>query len=1072
MTQATSWRFFKTHWHPFVGAFLQCFNWGGVPALLTLANQTQSNDNEFQVYSPNADYVWPPYPIENVDFSLEGAYSIYNWELFFHIPLLIATQLSANQQFADALTWLQYIFNPTAQSSDSSPQRYWNVLPFATDTEPGRIQDLLQVMHVPTLEQTPQQQAELRALLKQIATSKADPFNPFAIARLRPIAFMKKAVMAYLDNLMAWGDYLFAQDTRESIYEATQLYVLADQILGPRPQTIPTPEVTQDLTFNDIQANLDSTSNYWSQMESIFPFGSNISAQSSPNPSQTSGVPAPGNFYFCIPSNTQLLGYWDTVADRLYKIRHCQNFAGQPQQLPLFAPPINPALLVQATALGVDVDSVLANMNAPAPNYRFTVMLQKAFDLCGEVRSLGASLLAALEKSDGEALALLRASQEASVLQAILSLKQTQVNEANANVASLQAAQALASYRQSYYQGLITAGLSQYETGQLALLTESQALKMAAQVGQLAAAGLSEIPDFTTGASGWAASAVAVVKEGGSNISRGASLGAQAIDLVAEALSYAATMLTLAGQWDRRSNEWAFQAQSAGLELNQIAQQLAAANFRVQIATADYQNQQLQVTNAQAIQNFLTSKYTNQQLYTWMNDQISGVYLQCYQIAFALAQRAELCFRFELGLTTSNYVQYGHWDSLHKGLLAGDGLYADLKTMETAYLDQNVREYEITKAISLAILDPVSLIMLKETGACVISLPEELFDIDYPGHYKRRIKSLSLTIPCVAGPYTSINCTLTLITNRIRSDPALASEQSYPENPQNSDPRFIYDLSATESIATSSAQNDAGLFEVNFRDERYLPFEGRGAISSWQLELPLGCNAFDFETITDIILNLKYTSRNGGSTLRDAAWKAAKLPPGASLAAPAPISAPSGPNSFRGQQALARLFSLKHEFPTEWHKLFSPAPNPPQSTTLNLSMERFPFQYRGMKLKISFFDVVFRFKNSYPPGFGLKSAPLSDFLSSGGQINVAFSPPSPAGTPTGNASFVPLGSSSSTLSGAPFGAWPGTNGAASGGAGAWVFQLNATGTPLVDSNGNLVPSVVSDIYVICHFSGG
>jgi hypothetical protein len=34
-----------------------------------------------------------------------------------------------------------------------------------------------------------------------------------------------------------------------------------------------------------------------------------------------------------------------------------------------------------------------------------------------------------------------------------------------------------------------------------------------------------------------------------------------------------------------------------------------------------------------------------------------------------------------------------------------------------------------------------------------------------------------------------------------------------------------------QSIATSHAQNDSGMFELNFRDERYLPFEGAGAIS-------------------------------------------------------------------------------------------------------------------------------------------------------------------------------------------------------------------------------------------------
>src|SRR5262249_24727129 len=106
--------------------------------------------------------------------------------------------------------------------------------------------------------------------------------------------------------------------------------------------------------------------------------------------------------------------YWDTIDDRLYKIRHCMNIAGTVQQLPLFAPPISPALLVQAEAMGVDLSSVLNDINAVVPNFRCTFMLQKALDLCGEVRALGAAFLAAHEKGEAEHLALLRATQETS----------------------------------------------------------------------------------------------------------------------------------------------------------------------------------------------------------------------------------------------------------------------------------------------------------------------------------------------------------------------------------------------------------------------------------------------------------------------------------------------------------------------------------------------------------------------------------------------------------------------------------------------------------------------------------
>ena len=50
--------------------------------------------------------------------------------------------------------------------------------------------------------------------------------------------------------------------------------------------------------------------------------------------------------YFCVPQNDKVLSYWDTVEDRLFKIRNSLNIQGIFRQLPLFAPPIDPATLV------------------------------------------------------------------------------------------------------------------------------------------------------------------------------------------------------------------------------------------------------------------------------------------------------------------------------------------------------------------------------------------------------------------------------------------------------------------------------------------------------------------------------------------------------------------------------------------------------------------------------------------------------------------------------------------------------------------------------------------------------
>jgi hypothetical protein len=75
-----------------------------------------------------------------------------------------------------------------------------------------------------------------------------------------------------------------------------------------------------------------------------------------------------------------------------------------------------------------------------------------------------------------------------------------------------------------------------------------------------------------------------------------------------------------------------------------------------------------QMKDAQDVQDFLTNKYTNQDLYDWMISEISATYFQCYQLAYDLAKKAERTYRFELGLSDSNFIQFGYWDSLRKGL--------------------------------------------------------------------------------------------------------------------------------------------------------------------------------------------------------------------------------------------------------------------------------------------------------------------------------------------------------------------------------------------------------------------
>src|SRR6202034_3334510 len=95
------------------------------------------------------------------------------------------------------------------------------------------------------------------------------------------------------------------------------------------------------------------------------------------------------SLYFCIPQNQNLLAYWDTVADRLFKIRNSENIQGVVQQLPLFDPPLDPGMLVQAAAAGIDIGSIVSGLNQPLGPVRSLFLIGKSLEIASEVRSLG-----------------------------------------------------------------------------------------------------------------------------------------------------------------------------------------------------------------------------------------------------------------------------------------------------------------------------------------------------------------------------------------------------------------------------------------------------------------------------------------------------------------------------------------------------------------------------------------------------------------------------------------------------------------------------------------------------------
>jgi hypothetical protein len=905
------------------------------------------------------------YPVEQMDFDPGSAYSQYNWELFFHSVMLSGIQLSQNQQFAEADACFRMILNTTDASTDPSPRRYWVTKPFYKNNA-----DYVSIEDWITLYTLAPNNPFLQAFKASVNMWKLDPYDPHMLALYRVTPYMYATFMQYLNNLIAWANFNYAQYTMESVNFAIQLFMLALEMLGTMPEEIP-PVVEEPVcTYNQLESNLD---------QQIQADGEGY--LSDPLVQVENLLPPPGKggggggkqlqmlkaLYFCIPPNPVLLSYWGTIETQLTKIRNCMNIQGQFQPLSPFP---------NIPGAGNMDGSGIADFGGVLPNYRFAVMIQKATEFCNEVKGLGSALLQALEKQDAEGLALLHAAQEVAVQQAIDQVKQMQIQDAQLGYQNLLANQQLINDKITYYGGLIqNGGLIPLEQQALTLNQFSLAMEAPITAGTILASVLKLIPSFQLGAAGFGGSPTVNASIGGAEFGGAVDAFVQFMSFLSHFADKSAAIATTNASYTRRLAEWTFQLGQANDELAANKVQLQSQQEKIDIAVQEEKNQQLLITNAQAVQTFLEDKYTNQQLYSWMVTQISNVYFQSYQLAYNFAKQAEVCFGYELGITGASYISYGYWDSLHKGLLSGEGLMTSLKRMEADYYNLNIREYELTRRISLAQFDPVALLQLKTTGSCFINIPEQLFDLDYPGHYFRRIKRVTVTLPGVVGPYTPVCIKMTLLSNSVRVDNTPGTPRTYARNTDSKgnptyDSRFLDNYAAMQYIATSTGVNDSGLFELNLKDERYLPFERAGVIATWQIEFTSIFPQFDRDSVTDFVLDYGYTSRDGGALFQAVAAESVQSQLKTAMTN-------SGLTLMRG-------FDARRDFPSQWYKFLNPAnPADLQSLVMDIT-DRWPFFTNGLTVKISHVVMV-----AQAPPVNNGAARLSNLYLSGNKLSNA-----------------------------------------------------------------------------------
>lgn len=884
---------------------------------------------------------------QTFDFNPGSAYGIYNWELFYHIPLFIARELAAQRDFEAALRWLNYIFDPSEREIGLDKVDYWRFGGFKDRSR--SLQELLQALADGSGDD------EVAQLEAAILFAQREPFNPHAVARLRGVPYQIAVVLTYVQTLLDWGDQLFGQGTNETIVEATQLYLLADSLLGRRPVELPATQSRErdycslsfmglDVTGNslvDVENHIVNLVSAGRTPFSVIRHARPRSLVRPPRPT-TYGKPldefatspvvldgiGPRSFtglsetglerrpagppiryytgdqdgekvlYYCVPHNDRLERYWDTVQDRLNKVRNCLDLAGQPRAFSLFAAPIDPGALVAALAGAGDLATALDELEAPPPIYRFQTQLGMAESLAKEVESLGSQLYAALEKADAQHLAELRAHQEVAVLDRVDFVLEARVSEANAQLSSLDAQLQATRSRIQFYDG--REARNARERQQLGLMSAAASLQLAAAGMTNAAAHLNFVPSLLGGGEGAPGSPVVTTRFGGDNLRSGLAGFASAIAGAAAADSTNARRSGYAAQLERRDEDWNHMRVQAKLDEGRIESEIASATARRDAARGELERHRLQRQQSEEVRDFMHQRFTNEELFTWLARELSLVFYRCQQIASEFAKRALRCFEIELDESPVRRPDFATWDRGRKGLLSGERLTSELRQLEADFHDQHERHREIRQSFSLRELDATALEALKSTGECRFRVPESAFDVHHAGHYLRKIKRVRVSIPCTKPRMASVDAKVSLERSWVRRVAQLDAEP------------ILDAVGGTRHIALSDGMADSGVFDGSFGSPRYLPFENYGVISEWRIRLPRLRRNFDYAAIDDVVFDIEYMARDGGDAFRMAVLGALQAKLDAELdVAPFPLG--SSP-----QTSFVTVVTVRHLDPARW----------------------------------------------------------------------------------------------------------------------------------------------------------
>ena len=285
-------------------------------------------------------------------------------------------------------------------------------------------------------------------------------------------------------------------------------------------------------------------------------------------------------------------------------------------------------------AAQVDADSFL-----PSP-YRYGVLVERARNLVTVAQQVEGSYLAALERTDAENYGLLQAGHDLRVAEASLSIQDLKVADAEIGVD-------VATMQRDKSQALWTAlgkrvgnGLNSWERAQLASLRSARDLQEQAEISSMFSGIFSAALSFASAGSAGATSGPF------STFNHFAMLSSY-LSGQAGLATQDARIAEVQGGWERRDEDWRLQEDQAYHDVEIGDQQILLAQNQKKLAGQERNLAGLQRDHAQAVAEFLATKFTNAELYEWMSGVLGRVYAFFLQQATALAQLAQAQLAFE-----------------------------------------------------------------------------------------------------------------------------------------------------------------------------------------------------------------------------------------------------------------------------------------------------------------------------------------------------------------------------------------------------------------------------------------